>query len=121
MKVDLTLLYLFITGMGVINYGLCRWKLGRGLAKYFHNFRRSPQLNNFFQKNGYEYIVAQVWAIMGIVIVVFSAFRLLFLLDLLGVDTGCILGALSILYAKDMLLCATADFVFKRTHNEVPG
>ena len=114
MKLDLVLLYAFIVGIGCLKYLLCRYFLSRGLSEFFNGFRRGGNLEPFFVQHKMQYLAVMFWMALAYMVVCFSAFRLLYLVDLMHLETVIILTALCLMCLKDLVIYTTADFVAKR-------
>ncbi len=113
-SLDIELLYMFILGVATAQYCLYRWRLGRGLAFAFQQFRADRNISDFFEIHQKTYTSALAWGIASIALVAFCAFRLAYMLNALNLESAFILGLILIFYAKDRIYYLTADFVMQR-------
>lgn len=112
--IDLISLYIFILGVLVVQFGLIRWRLSRGLQATFTAFRMSGKLSTIFEAHYREYIALIAWTILNIIIAAFVGFRLFALMGLLSLESTFLLVLFILIYAKDLVFYATAKFIMQR-------
>lgn len=118
--IDLILLYAFILGMALLNWGLNRFALTRGLEIAFFQERQKPYFHNFFETHKAAYIKTLIWVALYVLMVGFSAGRLLYLLGLWSFETALIGLAILIFLTKERVHYITGVFVMMRVKVERP-
>ncbi|MDR6630390.1 hypothetical protein J2X86_002445 [Acinetobacter lwoffii] len=116
--IDLMMLYAFIVGMALLNWGLNRFALFRGLSAAFLKQRQRPGFQFFFNKHSTPYIKAMVWVALYVLLVGFAAGRLLYLANLWSWETAIVGLVLMSFLARERVHYITAIFVVTRVNQE---
>lgn len=114
MIVDLVLLYSFIVAVALIRFLYNRYALFAQLSKGFLAFQQKNDLHSFMSIHQTKYIAQLFYLALEVLVVGFSLFRLLYLIDLLHIETGLIASVLVFFYAKERFSYITAVFVKTR-------
>lgn len=112
--IDLIMLYAFIVGMALLNWGLNRFALFKGLEVAFLKERQKPHFRYFFEKHKSAYIKTLIWAVLYMVVIGFTAGRLLYFLGLWSLETALIGLVILAFFAKERVHYITGVFVMSR-------
>ena len=118
--IDLIMLYAFILGMALLNWGLNRYALYSGLEIAFLQERQKPYFPHFFETHKAAYLKTLIWVALYVLIVGFTAGRLLYLLGLWSFETALIGLAILAFLAKERVHYITGVFVMMRAKVERP-
>lgn len=116
MIIDLIMLYAFIVGMSLLNWGFSRFQLHRGLGMAFLHERQKPGFNSFFSTIQQRYVQTVFWTALHVLVVGFVSFRLMYLTGLLSIETAVLGLVILVFYAKDRLHYVTALLVMSRVN-----
>ena len=116
MIIDLIMLYAFIVGMSLLNWGFSRFQLSRWLGVAFLHERQKPGFNQFFTTIQKRYTHTVFWTALHILVVGFVSFRLMYLTGLLSIETAMLCLVVLVFFAKDRLHYATALLVMSRVN-----
>lgn len=112
--IDLVMLYAFIIGMALLNWGLNRLALFKGLEVAFLKERQKPTFNYFFEAHKTAYIKTMIWVALYVLVVGFTAGRLLYMLGLWSLETALIGLVILAFFTKERVHYITGVFVMSR-------